>query len=96
MRSLEKPKDTEIDLLREWLDRPEGGDFFLQGREAAMWNHDEDLLTLSSRQAERDNLTQWICNRLVPWYHRRWGHRIPVPFYLNEPCRDRAVANSEL
>ncbi|MCJ1375579.1 hypothetical protein MMC20_006816 [Loxospora ochrophaea] len=78
IQKFEKPRDGDLRLLQEWLNRPEGGDFFLQGREADIWEAPEDIIALSSRQAEKDSLTRWISESLVPWYHRRWGHRVKV------------------
>lgn len=87
--------DKDLKLLQEWLDRPEGGDFFLRGREAEIWESEKDLIALSSRQAEKDTITRFISDRLVPWYHRRWGHRVkvlPKPsehLQLLRPCYER-------
>ncbi|KAL8829366.1 MAG: hypothetical protein Q9191_002053 [Dirinaria sp. TL-2023a] len=72
---LEKPSDRNTEVLREWLDRKEGGDFFLRGREAEIWDCKEDLVALSHQEGGKDCLSWWISNRLVPWYHDRWGHR---------------------
>lgn len=74
----EKPLNKDLKLLQEWLDRPEGGDFFLRGREAEIWESEKDLIALSNRQAEKDSITRFISDRLVPWYHHRWGHRVKV------------------
>lgn len=66
--------------LQEWLDRPEGGDFFLQGRESDIWNHGDDLLTLSRRHAERDTLTGLMNDFVAPlWYSlcSRWNKVCP-------------------
>ncbi|KAL8978281.1 MAG: hypothetical protein Q9177_006442 [Variospora cf. flavescens] len=75
LRKAAKPAASSIECLREWLDRPEGGDFFLKGREAEMWDTVEDLLSLDCPQPGKDALTTLINEKLVPWYHRRWGHR---------------------
>ncbi|KAL9014676.1 MAG: hypothetical protein Q9173_000672 [Seirophora scorigena] len=67
--------ETNLNTLQEWLDRPEGGDFFLQGREADMWNCRDDVLTFPWCQAERDLLTGFVSDFVVPWYHtfcHRW------------------------
>jgi hypothetical protein len=78
IQKFEKSNNTDLKLLQEWLDRPEGGDFFLRGREAEIWQSEKDLVALSSRQAEKDSLTRIISDKLVPWYHCRWGHRLKV------------------
>lgn len=59
----------DLNTLREWLDRPEGGDFFLQGREAETWNHQDDVLTLSRYHTERDVLTGFINDSVFPLFH---------------------------
>ncbi|KAL8762945.1 MAG: hypothetical protein Q9184_001167 [Pyrenodesmia sp. 2 TL-2023] len=75
LRKAAKPDTNSVECLREWLDRPEGGDFFLKGREADMWETVEDLISLDCRQPGKDALTMLINEKLVPWYHRRWGYR---------------------
>ncbi|MCJ1462994.1 hypothetical protein MMC07_001598 [Pseudocyphellaria aurata] len=80
IQKYEKPHKRHLNILREWLDRPEGGDFFLRGREAETWKTDADLIALSTRKAEKDVLTRLISERVIPWYHRYWGHRFKVLF----------------
>ncbi|KAI4198013.1 MAG: hypothetical protein LQ346_002858 [Caloplaca aetnensis] len=78
LRKAAKPAANSVECLREWLDRPEGGDFFLKGREADMWETVDDLISPDCRQPGKDALTMLINEKLVPWYHRRWGHRFKV------------------
>ena len=77
---MRKPKGEDVLTLREWLDRPEGGDFFLRGREAEIWDDRDDLITLDRSEAEGDSLTRLIRDKLIPWYHYRWGHRLKVEY----------------
>ena len=77
---LHRPGKRDVQLLQEWLERPEGGDFFLRGREAEMWDEDGDLVTLSDGSADKDSLTKLITDKIIPWYHTRWGHRVKVGF----------------
>ncbi|KAL8993953.1 MAG: hypothetical protein Q9169_005959 [Polycauliona sp. 2 TL-2023] len=75
VQALPDPCDRDLHTLQEWLDRPEGGDFFLRGREADTWNDEHDVLALSSRQANRDSVTALVNDRIIPWYHclrSRW------------------------
>ena len=72
--SLPKPTERDVRVLQEWLDRPEGGDMFLKGWEADTWNCGE-LVTLSSRQMNKDGLTSFINDTVIPWYHQTWGCR---------------------
>lgn len=75
VQALPRPCTTDLNTLHEWLDRPEGGDFFLQGREADMWNCRDDVLTFPRCEAERDLLTGFVSDFVVPWYHsfcHRW------------------------
>ncbi|KAL8715710.1 MAG: hypothetical protein Q9220_000377 [cf. Caloplaca sp. 1 TL-2023] len=75
VNALPAPGTRDLTTLQEWLDRPEGGDFFLQGREADTWECKDDLVTLSSFQANKDLLTAFIEECVVPRYHslaRRW------------------------
>ncbi|KAL8910319.1 MAG: hypothetical protein Q9171_004363 [Xanthocarpia ochracea] len=80
LRKVVKPDANSVECLREWLDRPEGGDFFLKGREADTWEKVEDLVSLDCQQPSKDALTRLINEKFVPWYHRRWVHRFkPSP-----------------
>ncbi|KAL8701400.1 MAG: hypothetical protein Q9224_000520 [Gallowayella concinna] len=75
LRKIPKPASKTVQVLREWLDRLEGGDFFLGPKEADMWDVEDDLLSLHGRTPDKDRLTRHINEKVVPWYHRRWGHR---------------------
>jgi hypothetical protein len=78
MLKFDQPHRKNFNLLQEWLDRPEGGDFFLRGREAEIWESDQDLIALCDRQADKDGLTRVISDKLIPWYYSLWGHRVKV------------------
>ncbi len=67
----------------DWMEHPDGGNFFLKGREAQIWSTarpDElvALSTLSSRHGECDGFTAWMHGRLVPWFHRHGAHQLKV------------------
>ncbi|CAO1596970.1 hypothetical protein XANCAGTX0491_000797 [Xanthoria calcicola] len=81
VQQLPDPCIRDVHTLQEWLDRPEGGDFFLQGREADTWSDEHDILTLSGRQADRDSITGLANDLVIPWYHHlrsRWGKGAPA------------------
>ncbi|KAL9613238.1 MAG: hypothetical protein Q9167_002198 [Letrouitia subvulpina] len=75
IQKLAKPMPRDIAFLREWLDRPEGGDFFLRGREADTWQASSDFIKLCGQESDMDALTRVIHNKIIPWYHHVWGHR---------------------
>jgi hypothetical protein len=80
---LAQPLECDLKFLREWLELPHGGDFFLKGLEAEPWepHYTADLVVLSGRQEERDHFAQYLSDKIVPWYHHYIGHRKknPVP-----------------
>lgn len=78
IQKLPRPSKRNVKVLQEWLERPEGGDFFLRGREAEIWDQDKDLVTLSNASANRDRLTGLITDSIIPWYHCRLGYRFKV------------------
>jgi hypothetical protein len=80
--SLPKANPGDLKFLRDWLDHDEGGHFFLQGREALTWDHSftQDVVSVSGVSTNRDALAHWISDHFVPWYHRRFGHRIKVRY----------------
>jgi hypothetical protein len=76
VHGLDPPLKCDLEFLRDWLDRPEGGDFFLEGLEAEPWEEpsSRDLVALCPRR-EHDQFAQYLSDMIVPWYHRRIGHR---------------------
>jgi hypothetical protein len=80
VRKLEQATDNDVKFLQNWLDRKEGGDFFLRGREASAWDTEKssDLICLAARYSEKDHLTRWMGDKLIPLFHNRIGHRIKV------------------
>jgi hypothetical protein len=75
VHGLDAPLKCELDFVRDWLERPEGGDFFLEGLEAEPWEESSsrDLAALYPRR-EHDQFAQYLSDMIVPWYHRRIGH----------------------
>ena len=74
----EDASDCDLKVLQDWLTHPGGGDFFLRGREKDTWKCENDLMSLAGKQSGTDPLTLWIYDRVVPWFHNRWGHRVKV------------------
>jgi hypothetical protein len=76
VHGLDLPLKPDLDFLRAWLERPEGGDFFLEGVEAEPWEESSsrDLVALYPRR-EHDQFAQYLSDQIVPWYHRHIGHR---------------------
>jgi hypothetical protein len=68
--NLAKPRPSNLAFLQEWLEEPEGGDFFLEGIEADPWDskYSDDLIALTPSKQE-DHLSQYLGDRLAPWYH---------------------------
>lgn len=78
LRKVAKPTSNDVKVLRDWLEQDTGGALFLKGIENTTWKANEDFLSLDPEQAGRDSLTRLINQKLVPWYHRRWGYRSKV------------------
>lgn len=78
---LAEPLECDLNFLREWLELPHGGDFFLKGLEAEPWEPHcgADLVALWGRQEERDQFAQYLSDKIVPWYHHHIGHRNKKP-----------------
>ncbi|ERF69219.1 hypothetical protein EPUS_01176 [Endocarpon pusillum Z07020] len=76
VHTLAKPGDSDINFLREWLERPDGGDYSIKGVEAEPWKlcRAADLVTLSQSDG-RDVFAQSLSDNILPWYHRYFGHR---------------------
>ena len=76
IQNLAKPVECDIEFLREWLERPEGGDYSIKGVEAEPWKLccAADLLTLS-QPGGRDQFAQSLSDKILPWYHHYLGRR---------------------
>ncbi|KAL9024983.1 MAG: hypothetical protein Q9196_006110 [Gyalolechia fulgens] len=78
VQALPNPCMRDLNTLQKWLDRPEGGDLFLQGREADTWSRQNDVLTLSQFHTDRDALTGVMNDMIIPWFYNlcsRWDKR---------------------
>lgn len=75
IHGLEEPREGELKFLRDWLERPEGGDFFLEGVEAEPWEEpsSKDLANLYPRR-DHDKFAQYLSDLIVPRYHRHIAH----------------------
>ncbi|PYH92131.1 hypothetical protein BO71DRAFT_400783 [Aspergillus ellipticus CBS 707.79] len=76
LMSFSPPDKCDLAVLQDWLGRPEGGNSFFES--AAEFNvydqiNENDLIALCSRHEDVDNMTRWIFNRVIPWFHGRWG-----------------------
>jgi hypothetical protein len=76
IHSLAKPADCDINFLRDWLERPEGGDYSIKGVEAEPWKLccAADLVTLSQLD-RKDELAQSLSEKILPWYHQYLGRQ---------------------
>lgn len=80
MQDIRAPSSREISFLRNWLNRPDGGESFLHDRERLVWTPENtgDLMSLLPRQMESDPFTSLLKGFLLELYHRVWGHKKPV------------------
>jgi hypothetical protein len=76
IHSLAKPVDGDINFLREWLERPEGGDYSIKGVEAEPWKPccAADLIALSHLDT-KDEFAQSLSDKILPRYHQYIGRR---------------------
>ncbi|KAL8813738.1 MAG: hypothetical protein Q9223_006968 [Gallowayella weberi] len=71
MRKIARPTPNDVELLREWLERPEGGDFFLRSHKDSTWKSNEGFFSLDSEQIGRDSLT-WLISEKMPPSSAEW------------------------
>ena len=78
IKALAKPQTWAIDYLKEWFERPLGGNNFLRGDEADAWRpeHVDDLVVISGSSKDRDLFTQLLSNGILPFFHRRFGQKL--------------------
>jgi hypothetical protein len=77
MKDCVRPSKRELTFLKEWLDRPDGGNSFLKEREAKVYvdSNDTDFISLRLSELEDDPFTCFLNGRLLDIHHRIWGHR---------------------
>ncbi|KAL8767083.1 MAG: hypothetical protein Q9209_006310 [Squamulea sp. 1 TL-2023] len=78
LRKVARPTPNDVECLRGWLERENGGNNFLQGREDGIWKSNNDFISLDPIQSDKDMLTYAVTEIIVPWYHNRWGYRSKV------------------
>ena len=79
VRMLGLANDGDLEYLRQWLERGDGGHFFLRGREALIWGieNSNDLVGVAPRCSEgKDYASRWLADKMCRWFHRKIGYRI--------------------
>jgi hypothetical protein len=75
-----------LDVLRDWLRRPDGGNAFLAdaGHEGEPWQNKKvnDLVALCPKEDD-DVLTHWFGDKFIPWLHKICLHKIRVRVSLS-------------
>jgi hypothetical protein len=80
LASLESPNKYDVELLRDWLRRPDMGDFPILSHDKDAWHKETeyDLIAISGRK-DTDSFTQWVSTSLVPTFHALLGKRCKEP-----------------
>ncbi|KIW31454.1 hypothetical protein, variant [Cladophialophora immunda] len=77
LHSLPKPRSHDRSILKDWLNRPEGGNQFFRGLEDEFLDS-SDLIAISKHQATDDLFTRWVSQTVVPLAHKSFLHRYKV------------------
>ncbi|KAF1346966.1 hypothetical protein BDV97DRAFT_391850 [Delphinella strobiligena] len=78
---LEKAQKQDLEVLQDWLRRPEGGDNFLRSFEDRPWSENtNDLVALGGMGSDIDAVTKWTVSRAIPWLDQHGMHRLKTPF----------------
>lgn len=71
--NMQQPTSHDLNALRYWLSRPEGGDF-LQGVEGHAWDpekvHTSDLVAMHAEHQERDLFSSFLATKCMTALHR--------------------------
>jgi len=84
--SIHGPSKHDLNLLRDWLERPKCGDNFLTNNvEREIWHSQQpervsDLLTMSKVEAEKDPFSRWLKDNFVGYFHNTIGRRFTTPY----------------
>ena len=89
LNALPQPKERNIGVLREWLQRPAYGNSFLRGFEKRTWDVEKvDLAALQKEADDSDPLTRWLFRAIPSYFHNRWAHRWKSPVQGREGEED--------
>jgi hypothetical protein len=71
------PTEDELERLSDWLSRAKGGNGFLTGEEAKVWQRNDasEYVTLFPRDLEDDAFTTLLGGRLLDIYHGIIGYK---------------------
>ncbi|MCJ1246402.1 hypothetical protein MMC30_003609 [Trapelia coarctata] len=77
LSNLPKPNAYDLDFFRDWLQRPNMGNFPLRGLDRHMWSadHEADLIAIQPRQTA-DPFSMWFINTFIPLFHRTVGYHL--------------------
>ena len=77
MQKVTQPTERELNQLSDWLSRPKGGNNFLVGEEAQLWQGRDttEYVTLFRRELEDDAFTSFLSGWLLDIYHKIIGHK---------------------
>ena len=88
MCALQNPTKHDLSRLREWLERPEGGDNFMRGVEREIFHKDarldadqeraSDLVTMSREAMEHDFFSRWLTDEVLHKFHSTIGRHFKV------------------
>ncbi|KAH8648033.1 hypothetical protein BGZ60DRAFT_535165 [Tricladium varicosporioides] len=80
LSNIKGPNSYDLAFFRDWLQRPNMGNFPLLGLDRHAWaeEHTNDLLAIHRRDHE-DPISRWFINRFIPWFHVKFGSRIKKP-----------------
>ena len=78
--ALRSPNCVQVEVLREWLEHPKGGDFFLRGIEANTWSDGcaDDMVSFFKHSFQEDRFSAWFTQNAMSWFHLRLGYRFKV------------------
>ena len=81
LSNVPQPDEYDLEFFRNWLRRPNMGNFPLRGLDRHTWSeaHEADFIAVQSRKTT-DMLSHWFLYTVVPYFHRKLGHRIKVCF----------------
>ena len=77
LAKVRKPTKVNLEFLRDWLRRPEMGNFPIISEDRDTWEN-VDLMVLDD-QSQKDALTVWLSEWLIPRFHLAVGKHIKKP-----------------
>ena len=94
---MSKPSKVNLDFFRDWLYRPEMGNFPIISSDRDSWNMEmENDLVVVEDQTRKDIFSTWATDKLIPAFHSGIGKRFKESIYWDPSSGISSYSDSRI